>query len=55
MFSLLPYVLTKDNQTKEKTVWSLFSDTAGELWAGGENEVVRFKDGKISNIYDLTP
>ena len=53
-FSLLPYYSTKYGRVKEKPVWSIYTDNDGNVWAGGENEIVLFDNGKIKRIYNLS-
>lgn len=54
-FHLLPYVTTVDNRVKEKPVWSIYTDKKGYVWAGAENEIVKFKNGIVEQVYNLIP
>ncbi len=54
-FGLLPYCTTENNYVKGKPVWSLYTDSDGCVWGGGQNEVVVFEGNKLRRTYSLSP
>lgn len=46
VFHILSYMTEKGNVLKHKPVWGLNKDEKEQLWLGGENEIVLFKDNK---------
>ena len=54
IFHVLPYTTQGKDKQKNKPVWGLFQDSEGEIWLGGENEAVVFKDNKQLKSFDIT-
>jgi signal transduction histidine kinase/ligand-binding sensor domain-containing protein/DNA-binding response OmpR family regulator len=52
-FHILPYINLQGS--KNEPVWGIWADNDGQVWLGGENEIVVFKDGKLKKRYDITP
>ena len=55
VFNLLPYTREGRNMFKNKPVWSVYADRADQVWLGGENEIIVFKNGELIKQYDITP
>lgn len=47
VFHVLPYMTEKGNILKHKPVWGLCKDENGQIWLGGENEIILFKDNQL--------
>lgn len=41
------------NSEKRKPVWGICLDNQGNLWAGGENEIIKIKDGHVVQTVSL--
>lgn len=54
MFHVLPYMAEKGNILKHKPVWGLCKDENGQIWLGGENEVMLSKENKLIKSINIT-
>ena len=54
LFSVLPYMSDMKNILKYKPVWGLCKDKNGEVWLGGENEIILFRNNKPVKSIDIT-
>lgn len=54
-FHILPYTVFHGKKLQNIPVWGVYSDSEQQVWAGGENKAVIFKENKLSEKYDLTP
>lgn len=54
-FERLPWFEFIGSGVKYKSVWSVAADRQGEIWAGGDSEIARFKDGSFVGSIDLMP
>lgn len=52
-FQILDCIMLKDGRIAGKQVWGLSLDDKGRLWAGGENEIIAFKDKSIEKVISL--
>lgn len=47
MFHVLPYMTEKGNILKHKPVWGICKDEKGQIWLGGENEIILFRNNEL--------
>lgn len=52
-FQTLDFPMLKDGRLTGKQIWGLAFDRQGRLWAGGENEVAVFQDGRLLQVLSL--
>ena len=52
-FHILPYITEKGNTIKNKPVWGICTDKEGQVWLGGENEIVLFKNNRQKRVVDI--
>lgn len=54
MFHILPYMTEKGNILKHKPVWGICKDENGQIWLGGENEIILLKDYKPAKSINIS-
>lgn len=53
LFRTLSYSVQSEGNI-QKPVWGLCVDGGGQIWAGGENELVLFRDGKLVKRFNIS-
>lgn len=53
-FKVLPYAEGRNNRAGNKQIWSICTDALKQIWVGGINEVVVFKDNVLQKTIDLS-
>ncbi|EKU89611.1 hybrid sensor histidine kinase/response regulator transcription factor [Bacteroides oleiciplenus] len=53
IFHILPYTTEVGHKTKNKPIWGIYQDEE-QIWLGGENEVVIFKNDRLQKSFDIT-
>lgn len=54
VFHVLPYMTEKGNILKHKPVWGICKDENGQIWLGGENEIILLKDNRPTKSIDVS-
>lgn len=54
-FQVLPYMTIKANRLKNKPVWGIYADSKQQVWVGGENELLCFKNNELYTTIDISP
>ena len=47
VFNVLPYMTKKGSILKHKPVWGICEDENKQIWLGGENEIILFRNNKL--------